>query len=109
VHGPHVHRDKKSSKQKEKRPFKRPPDAWKWCDIHRTIGHDLEECETFLDRKKMPSPATPMPQEARRGEHRRVDPDDDEQMREINVIFGGSVSITSKTQGKKIQCEISLA
>jgi hypothetical protein len=30
-------------------------------------------------------------------------------MAEINVIFGGSMSITSKTQGKKHQCEISLA
>jgi hypothetical protein len=30
-------------------------------------------------------------------------------MTEINMIFGGSMSITSKTQGKKLQCEISLA
>jgi hypothetical protein len=30
-------------------------------------------------------------------------------MAEINVIFGGSMSITSKTQGKKLQREISLA
>jgi hypothetical protein len=30
-------------------------------------------------------------------------------MVKINVIFGGSMSITSKTQGKKLQCEISLA
>jgi hypothetical protein len=30
-------------------------------------------------------------------------------MAEINVIFRGSMSITSKTQGKKIQREISLA
>jgi hypothetical protein len=30
-------------------------------------------------------------------------------MREINVIFGGSMSLTSKTQGKKLQHEISLA
>jgi hypothetical protein len=30
-------------------------------------------------------------------------------MAEINMIFGGSMSITSKTQGKKLQCEISLA
>jgi hypothetical protein len=30
-------------------------------------------------------------------------------MAEINVIFGGSMSIASKTQGKKLQCEISLA
>jgi hypothetical protein len=30
-------------------------------------------------------------------------------MVEINVIFGGSMSITSKTQGKKLQREISLA
>jgi hypothetical protein len=30
-------------------------------------------------------------------------------MTEINMIFGGSMSITSKTQGKKLQPEISLA
>jgi hypothetical protein len=30
-------------------------------------------------------------------------------MVEINMIFGGSMSITSKTQGKKLQREISLA
>jgi hypothetical protein len=30
-------------------------------------------------------------------------------MAEINMIFGGSTSITSKTRGKKLQCEISLA
>jgi hypothetical protein len=30
-------------------------------------------------------------------------------MAEINVIFGGSMSITSKTQGKKLQREINLA
>jgi hypothetical protein len=30
-------------------------------------------------------------------------------MGEINVIFGGSMSITSKTQGKKLEQEISLA
>jgi hypothetical protein len=30
-------------------------------------------------------------------------------MEEINMIFGGSMSIASKTQGKKIQCQISLA
>jgi hypothetical protein len=30
-------------------------------------------------------------------------------MREINVIFGGSMSITSKTQGKKTEREINLA
>jgi hypothetical protein len=30
-------------------------------------------------------------------------------MVEISLIFGGSMSITSKTQGKKLQWEISLA
>jgi hypothetical protein len=30
-------------------------------------------------------------------------------MGEINVIFGGSMSIASKTLGKKLQREISLA
>jgi hypothetical protein len=57
----------------------------------------------------MSPPATPMPQEAHQGEHRRVDQDGDEQMGEINVIFGGSMSITSKSQGKKLEREISLA
>jgi hypothetical protein len=31
-----------SSDQKEKIPFRRPDDAEKWCEIHRTDGHDLE-------------------------------------------------------------------
>jgi hypothetical protein len=48
-------------------------------------------------------------QEPRRGEHRRADPDNEDQMGEINVIFGGSMSITSKTQEKKLEWEISLA
>jgi hypothetical protein len=48
-------------------------------------------------------------QEPHRGEHRRANPDDDEKMGEINVIFGGSMSIASKTQGKKLEREISLA
>jgi hypothetical protein len=30
-------------------------------------------------------------------------------MAEIDMIFKGSMSITSKTQGKKLQCEIILA
>jgi hypothetical protein len=45
---------KQSSEQKEKRHFWHPDDAEKWCEIHRTTGHDLKECKTFLDRKKMP-------------------------------------------------------
>jgi hypothetical protein len=62
-----------------------------------------------LDRKMMPSPTAPAPQNPRQSKHRRVDPDGDEQMGEINMIFGGSMSITSKTQGKKLPREISLA
>jgi hypothetical protein len=58
----------------------------------------------------MPPPVAPVAQEPRRGKHRRANPpDDDEQMGEINVIFGGSISITSKTQGKKLERDISLA
>jgi hypothetical protein len=57
----------------------------------------------------MSPPATPTPQEAHQGEHHQVDQDGDEQMGEINVIFGGSMSITSKSQGKKLEREISLA
>jgi hypothetical protein len=53
-------RQQESSNQKEKRHFHRPDDVKKLCEIHRTTGHDLEECKTFLDRKKMPPPATPV-------------------------------------------------
>jgi hypothetical protein len=71
------------------------------------VGHDLEECKTFLDLKKMPAPQ--VVQELHRGEHCRDDPDNEEQMDEINVIFCSSMSIASKTQGKKLEREISLA
>jgi hypothetical protein len=71
------------------------------------MGHDLKECKTFLDHKKMP--VQPAAQEPHRGEHHRADPDNEDQMDEINVIFGGSLSITSKTQGKKLEREIRLA
>jgi hypothetical protein len=56
----------------------------------------------------MPPPA-PVAQEPRRGEHRRANSNNEDQIGEINVIFGGSMSISSKTQGKKLEREISLA
>jgi hypothetical protein len=58
--GDRGYHDNQSSEQKENRPFRCFDDAEKWCEIHRTTGHDLEEYKTFLDRKKMPSPAAPM-------------------------------------------------
>ncbi len=88
-HGYHGNHQQQSSDQKEKRPFRHPDDAEKWCEIHRTDGHDLKECKTFLDRKKMLLPATPTPQDPHRGEHRREISDGDEHMAKINVIFGG--------------------
>jgi hypothetical protein len=51
----------------------------------------------FLDHKKMPPPASLVAQEPYRGEHRRADPNNEDQMGEINMIFGGSMSIASKT------------
>jgi hypothetical protein len=57
----------------------------------------------------MPPLAALAPQDPHRGEHHREISDGDEHMAEINMIFVGSMSITSKTQRKKLQCEISLA
>jgi hypothetical protein len=57
----------------------------------------------------MSSPAASAPQDPRRGEHRQEVFDGDDHMAEINMIFGGSMSISSKMQGKKLQREISLA
>jgi hypothetical protein len=54
-------------------------------------------------------PEKPAVQEPHRGEHHWANPNNDDQMDEINMIFGGSMSITSKTQGKKLKREISLA
>jgi hypothetical protein len=89
--------------------FHRPADVDKWCEIHCTTGHDLKKCKTFLDRKKMPPPAALVAQEPRRGEHHRANLDNKDQMGEINVIFRGSMSITSNTQGKKLERTITLA
>jgi hypothetical protein len=61
--GDRGYRGKQSSEQKEKIPFRCPNDAEKWCEIHRTAGHDLEECKTFLNQKKMPPPAALVPHE----------------------------------------------
>jgi hypothetical protein len=58
----------------------------------------------------MPPPAAQVAKEPRWGEHHQANPpDDNEQMGEINVIFGVSMPIASKTQGKKLEREISLA
>jgi hypothetical protein len=48
-------------------------------------------------------------QEPHRGEHRRADPKNDEQLDEINVIFDDGLSIASKTKSKKLKREINLA
>jgi hypothetical protein len=60
------------------------------------VGHNLKECKTFLDWKKMPPPVALVPQEPRRVDQRQVDSDGEEQMGGINVIFGSSMSIGSK-------------
>jgi hypothetical protein len=76
-------------------PFRPPDDTEKWCEIHRTSGHDLEEYKTFMDRKKMPPPAVSVAQEPQQGEHHWANPpDDDEPMGEINVIFKGSMTMS---------------
>jgi hypothetical protein len=69
--------------------------------------HDLEECKTFLDRKNMTT--QPVAQELCQGDHHRANPDSEDQMDDINMIFGGNMSVTSKTQDKKLEREIGLA
>jgi hypothetical protein len=44
----------KQSSEQKKRHFRCPYGVEKWCEIHCTIGHDLQECKTFLGQKKMP-------------------------------------------------------
>jgi hypothetical protein len=92
--------------QKEWRSFYHPADAEKWCEIYCTIDHDLEECRTYLDHKKMPEKLAA--QEPHHGEHHRDDPDSDKQLDKINVIFEGNLSISSKTRGNKVKREINL-
>jgi hypothetical protein len=82
-------------------PNKKMPE--KWCEIHHTTGHDLEECRTYLNCKMMPKKLAA--QKPHRGEHRGPTPTSDE----INIIFRGSLSIASKTQVKELEKEISLA
>jgi hypothetical protein len=94
--GGYRRRGKQYSDQKERRPFRRPNNVERWCEIHHIDGHDLEECKTFLDRKKIPPPAASALQDPHRGEHRREVSNRDKHMAEINMIFGGSMSITSK-------------
>jgi hypothetical protein len=105
--GNHGNRQQQPTDQKEKRSFRQPANVEKWCQIHRTVGHDLEECKMFLDLKKMQKKLAA--QEPRRGEHCRTNSNNEDQMNKINVIFRGNLSITSKTQGKKVKREISLA
>jgi hypothetical protein len=52
--------------------FRHSADAKKWCEIHHTSGHDLEECRTYLDRKKKED--EPMAPEPRRGDQRGPTP-----------------------------------
>jgi hypothetical protein len=65
--------------------------------------------QNFSRSEKMPPPAVSVLQELQRVDQRWADSDGDEQMGEVNVIFGGIMSIASNTQGKKLHREISLA
>jgi hypothetical protein len=66
-HKNHGNRQQQPAEQKEKRSFRRPDDAEKWCEIHHTSCHNIEECKTFLDLKKMAPPQAS--QEQHRAEH----------------------------------------
>jgi hypothetical protein len=67
-HGNRENHQQQPMDQKEKRCFRHPTDAKKWCKIHRITGHDMEECKNFLDHKKIPPPQAA--HEPRQSEHR---------------------------------------
>jgi hypothetical protein len=69
-----------------------------WCEIHHTT-----------EKRSVKMLVKPAAQEPRQGEHHCINPTNDDQMDEINVIFRDILSIASKTQGKKLEREISLA
>jgi hypothetical protein len=69
----------KEPEQKERRSFRCPTDAKKWCEIHRTSGHDLEECGTYLNHKKKEDES--VAPEPHRGNHCLANSDNDEQLK----------------------------
>jgi hypothetical protein len=87
--------------QKERRSFRRPVDAEKWCEIHQAIGHNLEECRMYLDRKKMLDKLAA--QEPRRRDHRRAaNSDNNEQLGEININFGATYQLPPRVRGRSL-------
>jgi hypothetical protein len=84
----HGNRKQQLVEQKEMRPFRWLADAEKLC---KKILEKLVVQEPWWEK------------------YWRADPGNDDQLDEINVIFGGTMSISSKTQGKKLERVISLA
>jgi hypothetical protein len=95
--GGYHYRGKQYSDQKERRPFRRPDNTEKWCEIHRINRHDLKECKTFWIVKRC------CLQQRR---HPKIPAGENIAERSPTET---SMSITSKTQEKKLQHEISLA
>jgi hypothetical protein len=83
--------------------YKRPDGVEKWCDIHWSGSHSLEECRIYQEQKKKDVKAAPAQPEPHRGEHRRADANGDEEDHypKSGVIFRGSTAIVSKTKSKK--------
>jgi Ni/Co efflux regulator RcnB len=103
-HGDHGNREnhqQQPAEQKEKMLFRRPDDVEKWYEIHRTVRHDLEECKTFLDRKKMPAPQ--VAQEPHRGEHRQANTNNEDQIDKINEILAAAYLSPQRHMGKRLK------
>jgi hypothetical protein len=87
--------------------FRHSANAKKWCEIHHTSGHDLEECRTYLDRKKKED--EPMAPEPQRGDRRGPTPTTMNSSMKSMSSSGAACQSPPRPKEKKLEQKINLA